>query len=256
MIADDRPIEQIVGETLDRHGLAPYPPIDVEELARRMGVGRIARRRMVEDGRLEHRPGAMTTILVNEAAHPMRQRFTIAHELGHMLYATPGTPITAQRKAPHFGDEERFCDAFAAALLLPADWVLTAAGGEPPSLALARRIAVGCQSSLAAVVLRCNELLSWSHALLHWQLIQGGWRLVAMAGGSLHGRVRSAPQTAALLPHLLHHNVPLATRLPLLVGNALQPVAAEVAGSGRSAVALLDVRQLSRPATSSVGGVH
>jgi IrrE N-terminal-like domain len=240
----DRPIEQLVRETLLQHGLSASPPVDVEELARRMGVGSITRRRIVEDGRLEHRPGSSTTIVLNEAAHPTRQRFTIAHELGHLLLATPGAPVSARRSRPRYGDEERFCDAFAAALLLPPDWVLAVAGGQSPGLALTRRIADACQSSLAAVVLRCNELLSWSHALLQWRLTQGSWRLVAMAGGSLHGKVRSAPQTAEALPYLLHHDLPIAASLPLLVGDRLLPVAAEVAGSGRSAVALVDVRQL------------
>lgn len=244
MTGTDGPIERLAAETLLHHGLAPCPPIDVELLAERMGVGAILRRRMVEDGRLEHQPHAMTRILVNETASATRQRFTIAHELAHLLLAAPDAPVTARRSRPRYGDEERFCDDFAGALLLPADWLRAAAGGQPPGLGLVRRLAKACSCSLAAVVLRCNQLLGWSYALLQWRMTHGDWRLVAVAGGSLHDKVRSAPQTAAILPHLLHRGMPVTATLPLVVGDRLVPVAAEVAGSGTSAVALVDVRKL------------
>jgi hypothetical protein len=64
--------------------------------------------------------GSITAPLRREIARH-RIRFRVAHELGHTLFYSrhPGqTPVRFRERAP---DEERFCDRFASALLLPDD---------------------------------------------------------------------------------------------------------------------------------------
>jgi len=64
------------------------PPVDVEGLARELGIESITGARMVEDGRLEQR-GGRSWMLVRDDVRTARRRFTVAHELGHLLLADP-----------------------------------------------------------------------------------------------------------------------------------------------------------------------
>jgi Zn-dependent peptidase ImmA (M78 family) len=78
-----------------------------------------------------YRRGATTVMVVNAQHHPHRQRFTIAHEIGHhrlhdsdayldgnsTLRFRDGTSATGTDR------EEREANAFAASLLMPAPWV-------------------------------------------------------------------------------------------------------------------------------------
>jgi Zn-dependent peptidase ImmA (M78 family) len=104
-------------------------PVDVWEVARRLGV-RIERADLGEDcsGVLVRR-GETAVIGVNYAHHPNRQRFTIAHELGHFVlhkgakYIDKGIPTVQFRNAESSTGtqtEEREANQFAAALLMPA----------------------------------------------------------------------------------------------------------------------------------------
>lgn len=61
------------------------PPVPVEEIARRLGIAIYPLPAGTEiSGAIAQRDGS-TIIGVNIAHHPNRQRFTIAHELGHHL---------------------------------------------------------------------------------------------------------------------------------------------------------------------------
>ena len=77
------------------------------------------------------RRGQSAMIGVHWGHRPNRQRFTIAHELGHFLLHEHGTYVdkatTARFRANEAGSgsirEEREANQFAAALLMPAQWV-------------------------------------------------------------------------------------------------------------------------------------
>jgi len=61
-------------------------------------------------------------ILVRAEDPPVRQRYTIAHELGHWLLTT--SDDLRRRSGQATGAElEKWCDRFAASLLMPAPWV-------------------------------------------------------------------------------------------------------------------------------------
>lgn len=70
-------------------------------------------------------------MVVNEEHHRHRQRFTIAHEIGHhrlhdadaYLDGTATLRLRDATSATGTDREEREANAFAAALLMPADWV-------------------------------------------------------------------------------------------------------------------------------------
>src|SRR5574341_1209231 len=107
-------------------------PVDVWRVARQLGV-RVERADLGEDcsGVLVRKGGA-AVIGVNYSHHPNRQRFTIAHELGHFVlhkgdkYIDKGMTTLQFRNAESSTGtqtEEREANQFAAALLMPQEWV-------------------------------------------------------------------------------------------------------------------------------------
>ena len=116
-------------QLLDTHGVRTAP-VDVEGLVAELGVQVV--RKPMEDaisGLLLIR-GDQAVIGVNKSHHPHRQRFSIAHELGHyLLHRDAGdlfvdsslTFYRDQRSSDGVFEQEIEANAFAAALLMPED---------------------------------------------------------------------------------------------------------------------------------------
>lgn len=108
------------------------PAVDVNTIAQSIGL-QIQYIAADDDisGCLVRRDGH-AVIGINPTQHPNRQRFTIAHELGH-YFLHKGRPYYVDR-TPSFtinfrgsglnGPEEREANAFAAELLMPEEFVL------------------------------------------------------------------------------------------------------------------------------------
>jgi Zn-dependent peptidase ImmA (M78 family) len=119
--------DRCASDTLAKYEQAAAP-IDVEVIAQGEGA-RLLREPLDADvsGVLLRRD-SQTLIAVNNAHHPRRQRFTIAHELGHLLLH-PGRPYTVDStirlnwrddlSSLASDKEEIEANAFAAALLMP-----------------------------------------------------------------------------------------------------------------------------------------
>ncbi|MBI4336452.1 MAG: ImmA/IrrE family metallo-endopeptidase [Chloroflexi bacterium] len=93
-------------------------PVNIASLAMKLGMTRIVEKPLRGAGALV--PGGHGfTIVVNVNQVHTRQRFTIAHELAHVLLA-PDSKI-AWRKGPTVADKrlESYCDLLAADLLMP-----------------------------------------------------------------------------------------------------------------------------------------
>jgi Zn-dependent peptidase ImmA (M78 family) len=111
-------------------------PIDVEGIARSEGL-RVVRRLLDSNvsGLLIRDDGHPAVVGINQSNHPRRQRFTIAHELGH-LYLHPGRPylvdstIRVNRRddvsSMATNTEEIEANTFAACLLMPGDLIYDA----------------------------------------------------------------------------------------------------------------------------------
>ncbi len=235
-------IDRLVEDLLRFVGIPPAPPIPLEKIAHALGVREIIECELLEEGRLERNP-EVTRILLNQSVSPQRRRFTLAHELAHLLLAHPHTPVTARRTYPNLNDEERFCDSFAASLLLPARWLRTQYQGSPPSLASLRQVANTADTSLSATAVRMNTLLAWNRALLRWRSDGSAWRLASSAGvpKSLHGLINTAPGTSTVLT-FVPANATSCVALPLLVQGRSKDFPAEVWVSRyrRSAIALVE----------------
>ena len=113
------------------------------------------------------RQGARIIIGVN-MRHPLnRQRFTVAHELGHMMLHADqplivdndGLSLIGRRQEGESTVRETQANAFAAALLMPADWVEEALGTQEVPVdddvrveALAKKFGVSQQAMMFRLI--------------------------------------------------------------------------------------------------------
>lgn len=131
------------GELAARHlrrylGLGPSEPIGtLSGIAYRLG-GHVVAARLPARSRLSGcilaQPGAPPVILVNTSHPPARQRFTLAHELGHHLLdptmSANACEAGVTRPGPRVLSELR-ADSFASAFLLPKRAVTEVASSAP-----------------------------------------------------------------------------------------------------------------------------
>ncbi|WP_305787838.1 ImmA/IrrE family metallo-endopeptidase [Symbioplanes lichenis] len=107
------------------------PPIDVEKLALAEGIVVARNEFSGNESGFALSQGETRIIGVNSSTHPRRQRFTIAHELGHLLLhhkpliVDHSILVSRRNEISALGtdQEEIEANAFAAALLMPADAV-------------------------------------------------------------------------------------------------------------------------------------
>lgn len=95
------------------------PPLILEELCAAVGVDLFCRPFDYVAGVLIA-DDVFPAIIVNARDTRVRQRFTVAHELGHYFLRHPGTTF-AEPSGP--SRQEREAERFAACLLMPEQWV-------------------------------------------------------------------------------------------------------------------------------------
>lgn len=106
---------------LAAHAVAAYP-VPVHRIILAEGAD-VRKEPTFGEGSLT-RTQAGYIVRVNPFSPKTRQRFTMAHELGHIVFdrlvgVGPAVRYRAPQLSINFTDEERFCDAFAAELLMP-----------------------------------------------------------------------------------------------------------------------------------------
>ncbi len=157
--------------TRERHGIAATGPVpDLVQLAEQrlhlpVVVG--ALRGDVDGAYLPS--GAGATVFLNGRRPLVRQRFTLAHELGHHVLGHGSSVDDARALAGDGGAggqamDERCANAFAAELLIPPDaaraWVAQA-GADPAALETVVRFAAqfGVSAPMACIRLRTAKLV-------------------------------------------------------------------------------------------------
>jgi Zn-dependent peptidase ImmA (M78 family) len=137
------------------------PPVPVEDIARGLGARLTFDAFEGDVSGMLYRDGAAAVIGVNSRHAATRQRFTVAHECGHLLMHE-GQPMFIDRfvrvnmRAGDSNPEERDANAFAAELLMPRNLVqdemrrvLTKRGGLVPQqlvAELAKRFRVSAEA--------------------------------------------------------------------------------------------------------------
>lgn len=126
-----RKTDSIINEMLQRAGITE-PPVPVEDLAVNLGIQVVRSRSSGGESGFTLRNSNVVTIGINQNTSAKRQRFTIAHELGH-YFLHEGKPLIVDKSIRvSFRDdvssmatetEEIQANAFAADLLMPSGWV-------------------------------------------------------------------------------------------------------------------------------------
>jgi hypothetical protein len=164
-------------------GTKRRPEVDVYELAKRVGAEATIERGLREDGRVEDSP-LNTRIFLWSSPAEARRRFTLGHELGHLVLSDPRVFRLVQLE---LGDEglqvERVCDAFAAELLMPRRWVAKRYHGAGEGFDALRDLTHEAGVSLSASYIHLSSVLSWRSSLLY--LSRDDWSC-AVTGGPLH----------------------------------------------------------------------
>jgi len=120
-------------------------------------------------------PDGRFDILVREDASPTRQRFSIAHELGHILFyrhASHAKAAQTQRGIRAPSEEERLCNLAAEELLMPI--FATEEARRTKGVRRVLHLARGCEVSIEAAMIRLAPLWAAPGELQLWQF-SGSW---------------------------------------------------------------------------------
>jgi hypothetical protein len=138
-------------------------PVDVEEIARACGVTEISVRPIPLDGYLARRPDGQLAIRYSSDSRPTRARFTIAHEIGHLVIAEEtNCPLEgAVARGPNRSAfVERLANRFASEILMPEHHLEGLFRKERLSWAMVNWTADSLKVSREAMLRRLMELTS------------------------------------------------------------------------------------------------
>jgi len=165
----------MVGEREPRRGLEVFVRArrsgneSLDALARKLGVTRIIEQRLPFEGGLFQLPDGELVIKLNSESSFVRKRFTLAHEIAHLLLNT----VPAHRSANRTDEDlERTCDLIAAELLMPTeeatDFISGLGSPSPENLkAIASRYTVSLQTAAIKVH---SALRLWKCGIGMWNL--------------------------------------------------------------------------------------
>ncbi len=145
-------------EVLETYWAPGRFPVDASRIAHRMGMS-VELRRLREgiSGMLRVEPWAVPEIFVDTTDVEPRQRFTIAHEIGHYVERTSSGANDfnfVDKRGGQYDVHEFYADEFAANLLMPADEIERMRGKGAGLVRLAGYFGV----SLPAMKLRLRRL--------------------------------------------------------------------------------------------------
>ena len=135
-------------------------PVNLHQLAQRLGVAEIEPRVMKLEGYLAKRDDGRLAIRFRSDASVARQRFTIAHEIGHILIAeAQGREIDKiqARGSDRRDSEEYLANRIAAGILMPEDQVNSGLGKYGVSWEALYAISTRLNVSLSALIWRLRE---------------------------------------------------------------------------------------------------
>jgi hypothetical protein len=152
--------------------LSDEPPIDLTPIFRRFGISMPKRIPLPGQSGLLLNPDH-GTIFISSDDPATRQRFSEAHELMELLFATQSpAPSWSSRGRSLFSDKakERLCEEGAAELLMPLSTFVPYVNQWGVSLETGQRLAELYGVSLTAALLRAVRFGPGQHALVLWKL--------------------------------------------------------------------------------------
>jgi Zn-dependent peptidase ImmA (M78 family) len=164
---------KLASKILQSYNVNLYP-IPIESIVKKKGA--IVKYALIlSDGALA-RDKKCYIIKVNETLHPYRQRFTIAHELGHVLHTQLYQEFadTYQCSTGTFMDkkkEERFCDFFASYILIPDKAIVEFSDWRGISIRKLVRKAHELKVSLTPLVWRVLEQAPYKSGFIWFRMM-------------------------------------------------------------------------------------
>lgn len=152
-------------------------PVDVAAIAAHAGIDVHYRTDLDDDqAGLMFQHGESIKVAINSKDAPTRQRFTVLHEVGHVVLELPsdhnaGLSSEKLESYARRPPEEVLCDVFAAECLLPAPIFASRISEEDYSAGAVRALAAEFDASLPSVASRFAQL---SEELLMYVLAQDG----------------------------------------------------------------------------------
>jgi Zn-dependent peptidase ImmA (M78 family) len=148
-------------------------PVHLASIARKLGVTQIRTADIVEDGRVRRTSNELV-IEIKEGQPFSRRRFTLAHELAHLILDQDNRRMgVLHEREPgrRRAEEEDLCDAIAGAVLVPES-ALRSLSGDSDLYSLYRvgQIASRLRCSTSAVVARISDVLGCPMILCDFQL--------------------------------------------------------------------------------------
>lgn len=236
----DRPIDRGLADRLVSAvgQLGGGMPVDLEQIAHALGASEIVRTSMVEDGRTTWDAGRPRIELRNDRS-AQRNRFTLAHEIGHILIARDET--VARRKHQLEGDDvEKLCDWIAASILMPRRWIAEYARRDRYNLSMLRLIANKADVSMSAAAVRLAEVSNRTCTLLRWQRSPKRWLVIGQAAvpREYSGGIQATPETSFLFDGLPNRRDTW-REIALEAGDATLAANAHLDRSGATCISLL-----------------
>lgn len=237
--------DAVLARTLPRLAL----PVPVDEIVGSLGLAGPIEEEISQDGRLEYRD--RPTVVKKYGQPPARQRFTVAHEIGHwLLDAAPFEEELLSEIRCAFRSDEVFCDTFAGALLMPRSWLVPRYGSALRTankrLPLIEGVAREAHVSMAAATIRIRDVFGLNQTLLSWTLMQGGWQFKGEAGlfPWEQGRVTPTENVLLAVSQAAYAATPPTTGyLPLRVDGYDGDIPCELSVRGQSVFALLQLQR-------------
>ena len=121
--------DQVVDDVIRRFSLASRPrPVNLFELAAEFGVDSVEEDSISSLAMLVPTSSGYKVVLkrASTAGEEIRQRFSLAHELGHLLlrltsHQKPAASLPVHRMDSKRNEEEKLCDRIAAEILMPSE---------------------------------------------------------------------------------------------------------------------------------------
>jgi len=148
------------------------PPVDIEKLAHFLGVQRIVQ---VDFARTDAclLPGRNGhTILVKETSSQRRRRFSIAHELGHILLGASSIKLRGHildKSNDKLNKEEQLCNQIAAELLMPEPLFRQEIIGKEPCIATIEELASKFQTAIEPTAIRYAGSDGNGVGIVYWE---------------------------------------------------------------------------------------
>ena len=136
-------------------------------------------------------------IRIGEEFPKTRQRFALAHELGHSLFFNSDEPHPFRPYSNHESSdyEERLCDIFAGEILLPKDSLTKhVCQFDKPAADAVLHLAKVFDVSAQCLAIRISELRLWQAAVIGWTPDHAN--TISVPSGSVVPKLRVAWSTA------------------------------------------------------------